>query len=155
MVWQPEIDELNRRKKFAEQMGGERGIKEQRKRGKLTVRERLALLPDKGSFKEIGELAGLGTYENNEVVHVRPESAVIGPCTIDGRKAVLCAGDFTVRHAGDQSVGAKGKVAQNMALDWKLPFIRLLDATGWRVAGRLPDVRSRRDERCGEDARRC
>ncbi len=133
MVWQPEIDELNRRKKFAEQMGGERGIKEQRKRGKLTVRERLALLPDKGSFKEIGELAGQATYENDELVHVRPESAVIGPCTIDGRKVVICAGDFTVRHAGDQSVGAKGNTAQSMALDWKLPFIRLLDATGGSV----------------------
>ena len=133
MAWQPEIDELNRRKKFAEQMGGEKGIKEQRKRGKLTVRERLALLPDKGSFKEIGELAGQATYENDELVHVRPESAVIGPCNIDGRKVVLCAGDFTVRHAGDQSVGAKGRVAQNMALDWKLPYIRLLDATGGSV----------------------
>ena len=94
MAWQPEIDELNRRKKFAEQMGGEKGIKEQRKRGKLTVRERLALLPDKGSFKEIGELAGQATYENDELVHVRPERAVIGPCNIDGRKVVLCAGDF-------------------------------------------------------------
>ncbi|MEE8399440.1 MAG: carboxyl transferase domain-containing protein [Desulfobacterales bacterium] len=133
MVWQPEIDELNRRKEFAAQMGGERGIKEQRKRGKLTVRERLELLPDKGSFKEIGELAGHATYEDDELVHVRPESAVIGHCTIDGRKAVICAGDFTVRHAGDQSVGQKGNVAQTMALDWKLPYIRLLDATGGSV----------------------
>jgi len=133
MVWQPEIDELNRRKKFSEQMGGEAGIKEQRKRGKLTVRERLELLPDKGSFREVGQLAGQATYENDELVHVKPASAVIGHCTIGGRKAVLNCGDFTVRHAGDQSVGPKGHYAQKMALEWKLPYIRLLDATGGSV----------------------
>ena len=64
MVWKPEIEELERRKKMAGKMGGEAGIKEQRKRGKLTVRERLELLPDKGSFQEIGQLAGAATYEN-------------------------------------------------------------------------------------------
>jgi methylmalonyl-CoA decarboxylase subunit alpha len=133
MVWQPEIDELNRRKKFAEQMGGEAGIKEQRKRGKLTVRERLEILPDNDSFQEIGQLAGVATYEDDELVHVKPTSGVIGTCTINGRKAVLNCGDFTVRHAGDQSVGPKGKIAQDMALDWRLPYIRLLDATGGSV----------------------
>ena len=41
MVWQPEIDELNYRKKLAAQMGGRENIERSHKRGKLTVRERL------------------------------------------------------------------------------------------------------------------
>ena len=133
MVWEPEIEELERRKKMSEKMGGEAGIKEQRKRGKLTVRERLEILPDTGSFQEIGQLMGAATYDNDELVDVRPASGVIGSCTISGRKVVLNCGDFTVRHAGDQSVGQKGRVAQNMALDYRLPYIRLLDATGGSV----------------------
>ena len=133
MVWEPEIEELERRKKMSLKMGGAVGIKEQRKRGKLTVRERLELLPDKGSFQEIGQLAGAATYEKNALVDVKPQSGVIGTCTINGRKAVLNCGDFTVRHAGDASVGAKGRQAQTMALDWRLPYIRLLDATGGSV----------------------
>ena len=134
MVWQPELDELERRRAFAERMGGEAGVAEQRKRGKLTVRERIELLADPGSFREIGQLAGAATYEGNELVHVRPSNLVIGAADLSGRKAVLTAGDFTVRGgASDASIGNKGGHAQRMALDWRLPLVRLLDATGGSV----------------------
>ena len=134
MVWQPEIDELKRRKAFAEQMGGEAGITEQHRRGKLTVRERLELLTDPGSFQEIGQLAGAATYDGNELVEVRPSNRVIGVARLNGRRAVLNAGDFTVRGgASDASIGNKGGHAQNMALDWRLPYVRLLDSTGGSV----------------------
>ncbi len=61
-VWQPEIDELNYRQQLAQQMGGEAGIARQRRRGKLTVRERIDALSDPGSFQETGGLAGSATY---------------------------------------------------------------------------------------------
>ncbi|MCY3623381.1 MAG: hypothetical protein OXH68_16945 [Gammaproteobacteria bacterium] len=134
MVWQPEIEEMKRRRAFAEEMGGEAGIAEQRRRGKLTVRERIDLITDGGSFQEIGQLAGAATYENDKLVHVRPSNMIIGLGDLNGRKAVLTAGDFTVRGgASDGGIGNKGGHAQKMALDWKLPFIRLLDATGGSV----------------------
>ena len=134
MVWQPEIEELKRRQAFAEKMGGEAGISEQRKRGKLTVRERIDLLSDAGSFREIGQLAGAATYDGNELVDVRPSNMVIGVASLNGRKAVLTAGDFTVRGgASDAAIGNKSGHAQRMALDWRLPYIRLLDATGGSV----------------------
>jgi len=134
MVWQPEIDELQRRKKMSEKMGGETGIDVQHKRGKLTIRERLDLLTDKGSFQEIGQLAGAATYEDDTLVDVRPSNMVIGVCTLNGRKVVLTGGDFTVRGgAADASIGNKGGHAQNMALNWRLPYVRLLDATGGSV----------------------
>ena len=134
MVWEAEIGELARRRAFAEQMGGEAGIAEQRRRGKLTVRERIELIADPGSFQEIGQLAGAATYDGNDLVHVRPSNMVIGLADIDGRKAVLTAGDFTVRGgASDASIGNKGGHSQQMALDWRLPYVRLLDATGGSV----------------------
>jgi acetyl-CoA carboxylase carboxyltransferase component len=52
MTWKPEIDELGRRIDMAAELGGPEGIARQRSRGKLTVRERLALLVDRGTFQE-------------------------------------------------------------------------------------------------------
>ena len=97
MVWQPEIDEIKKRVAFAEQMGGETGIEVQHGRGKLTIRERLDKFCDQDSFQEIGRLAGAATYENDELVSVRPSNSVIGSCKLNGRKVVLNGGDFTVR----------------------------------------------------------
>ncbi len=134
MVWQPEIDELNRRKKMAEKMGGQVGIDVQHERGKLTIRERIDLLTDKDSFQEVGQLAGVAEYDGETLVDVRPSNKVVGLATLNGRKVVLSGGDFTVRGgAADASIGNKEGHAQDMARNWRVPFIRLLDATGGSV----------------------
>ena len=134
MVWQPEIDEMKLRQRLAEQMGGPEGIQRQHERGKLTVRERVVKLSDPGSFHEIGKLAGAATYDGEKLVNFRPANSVMGMCTINGRKAILNGGDFTVRGgAADAAVGNKGAYGLRMALNWRLPFIRLLDATGGSV----------------------
>jgi len=134
MVWQPEIEELKYRQQLAAQMGGSEGIERQRKRGKLTVRERIARLADPRSFQEIGGLAGSATYEDDKLVAFTPANIVIGICTIDGRKVILAGGDFTVRGgAADAAVGNKHGFANHLPLQWQLPYIRLLDATGGSV----------------------
>ena len=134
MVWQPEIDELERRRRLAEQLGGEEGIARQHSRGKMTVRERIAALADPGSFQEIGALAGSATYEGDELVGFIPANAVIGFCTLDGRKVVVSGGDFTVRGgAADAAIGDKMRFAHKLALDFHLPYVRLLDAAGGSV----------------------
>ena len=134
MVWQPEIDEIKRRVAMAKKMGGEEGIAVQHGRGKLTIRERLDLIADKSSFQEIGQLAGAATYDGDELINVRPSNFIIGTCRVNGRNVVVSGGDFTVRGgAADASIGNKGGHAQNLARDWRLPFIRLLDATGGSV----------------------
>ena len=105
MVWEREIEELRRRREFARQMGGEAGIAEQHRRGKLTIRERLDVFTDEGSFQEIGELAGVASYDGNELQDVRPSNRVIGLARLNGRRAVLNGGDFTVRGgASDASI---------------------------------------------------
>ena len=134
MVWQPEIDELKQRKELAAQMGGKEGIDRQHAQGKLTVRERIALLADPGTYEEIGGLAGSATYEDDQLTAFKPANSVIGTLRLDGRKVVFSGGDFTVRGgAADAAVGNKTGHAQNLAMQWRLPYIRLLDATGGSV----------------------
>ena len=59
--WSAEIDELERRRELVRGMGGPEGIARQHANGKLTVRERLALLADEGSFREFTGLMGSAT----------------------------------------------------------------------------------------------
>lgn len=136
MVWEPEIEELDRRRAFAERMGGPEGIARQHSQGKLTIRERIAALADPGSFREFAPLAGQGVYEEGQLVDFRPKSAVEGMCAIDGRKVMVTGGDFTSR--GGSGGGGSGGMgtelpANRRALEWRLPYIRLLDAAGGSV----------------------
>ena len=65
MSWQPELDELRRRQEMTRQMGGADKVKRQHDGGRLTVRERIDRLVDKGSFHETGAISGRGEYEAN------------------------------------------------------------------------------------------
>lgn len=131
MVWQPELDELETRKALAYRMGGEENIERQRRGGKLTIRERLDRLVDAGSFREMGVLAGVPTYEDGELTAFRPSNYVMGTGRIDGRRVVVGGDDFTVRGgAADGSVGGKSGYAERMAREYKIPIIRLVDGTG-------------------------
>src|SRR5262249_49434352 len=56
--WMPEIEEIRRRREAALAMGGPQKVARQRDAGRLTVRERIELLADPGSFAEIGALTG-------------------------------------------------------------------------------------------------
>jgi len=153
MTWSSELDELRRRQEFAEQMGGAEGIERQHRNGKLTVRERLPLLADPGSFQQFNSLRGEARYDDaGDLVGVLPDGKVEGMCRVDGRKVVVTAGDFTVR--GGSASGQTGGLgteltATERALEWRLPLVRLLDAAGGSVRnfetlGRtyLPDANS-------------
>ena len=85
MTWQPELDELKRRQELAAQLGGERGIAEQRRRGKLTAPERIAGLADPGSFREFGGLVGSATYDQqtSELLDFLPKGSINGNVSID------------------------------------------------------------------------
>ena len=130
------LGQLSTRRELARRMGGAEGIARQRSRGKLTVRERIHLLADEGSFREFGTLGGKGVYDGGELVEFTPKGHVDGMCLLDGRKVVLTAGDFTVR--GGSAGGPEGGLGQELranerAKEWQLPYIRLLDAAGGSV----------------------
>ncbi len=134
--WDPEVAELEQRRTLAHGMGGPDGIARQHGQGKLTVRERIDQLADAGSFREFMGLMGHATYDGTNLTAFTPKAAVEGFCRIDGRKVVVTGGDFTVRGgSGGGSHGGLGMemAANRRALEWRVPYIRLLDAAGGSV----------------------
>jgi acetyl-CoA carboxylase carboxyltransferase component len=129
--WEQEISELRAREALAREMGGEEKVARQRAAGRLTVRERIDLLLDDGTFHETGALAGTATYEDDVLASFLPTNFVIGTGAIDGRRVVVSADDFTVRGgAADASIHAKQVYAEKMARELRMPLVRLLEGTG-------------------------
>ncbi|KJS24169.1 MAG: methylmalonyl-CoA carboxyltransferase [Hyphomonadaceae bacterium BRH_c29] len=132
MSWEKSIEELRRRERLAEKMGGDEPVERQRGRGKLTVRERVAFLADPGSFHEIGKIAGRATYgPDDEMDSFLPASSVTGRATLDGRPTVILADDFTVRGgASDASIWQKMVQMIKMAAEYRMPLVQMIDGTG-------------------------
>ena len=135
MSWQKEIDEIAKRRRFAEGLGGPEAVARQHAAGRLTVRERIAMIADPGSFRELGAMAGKATYdENNNLVSVRPSNAVIGTVRIDGRKVSIDGDDWTIRGGSSEAtVSEKWIYAENYALEMRIPLIRLVESAGGSV----------------------
>ncbi|MGO9453336.1 MAG: carboxyl transferase domain-containing protein [Candidatus Binataceae bacterium] len=118
------------------------GVVRQRARGKLTCRERIDLLLDTGTFREVGSLAGFADYDDEgRVAGFTPANHVGGWGKIDGRTAVVCADDFTSRggHA-DGAIGGKSAHLDRLSIDLRCPSIRLLDGSsgGGSIAAMVP-----------------
>jgi len=135
MSWKDEVAELERRLGMIHEMGGADSVAFHHGRGKLTVRERIDRLQDKGSFREVGALAGTPTWsDDGSLEALTPANYVVGTAELDGRRAVLCGGDFTIRGgSADGGIGGKYIVAEKLARDHRIPLVRLLDATGGSV----------------------
>ena len=132
MSWEDEIEEKRRREALAEQMGGAERVARQKASGKLNVRERVAALCDPGSFREIGKIAGKAAYgADNQLESFRASPFVVGRAAINGKPAMIQADDFTVRGgAGDAAIWQKLVFAEQMANEYRMPLIRLIDGTG-------------------------
>ncbi|MCO5129009.1 MAG: methylmalonyl-CoA carboxyltransferase [Xanthobacteraceae bacterium] len=132
MTWQPELDDLARREDFARRMGGVDKVKRQRDQGRLNVRERIDRLVDGGSFHEMGAVAGIGEYDAaGELTKLTPANCIFGRGRIDGRPVVVVGDDFTVRGgSADASISAKPLMAEEMARDFRLPIIRVIEGSG-------------------------
>jgi acetyl-CoA carboxylase carboxyltransferase component len=132
MTWQPELDDLARREDFARQMGGVDKVKRQRDQGRLNVRERIDKLVDDGSFHEMGAIAGIGEYDaGGDLEKLTPANCIFGRAKVDGRTVVVVGDDFTVRGgSADASISAKPLMAEEMARDFRLPIIRVIEGSG-------------------------
>ena len=120
----------------------EPGVVRQRNRNKLTCRERIDALLDRGSFREVGSLAGFASFDDDgEIAAFTPASHVGGQGRIEGRPCVVCADDFTSRggHA-DGAIGQKSRYLDRLSIEIRTPSIRLLDGSsgGGSVATMVP-----------------
>ncbi|HEY4171034.1 MAG TPA: carboxyl transferase domain-containing protein, partial [Reyranella sp.] len=120
----------------------EAGVVRQRNRNKLTCRERIDLLLDRGSFREVGSLAGFASFDDDgKIAAFTPASHVGGQGRIEGRPCIVCADDFTSRggHA-DGAIGQKSRYLDRLSIEIRTPSIRLLDGSsgGGSVATMVP-----------------
>jgi acetyl/propionyl-CoA carboxylase alpha subunit/acetyl-CoA carboxylase carboxyltransferase component len=132
------------------------GVVRQRKRGKLTCRERIDLLLDPGSFREIGSLAGFTDYDDlGRISGFTPANHVGGWGKIANRLAVVCADDFTSRggHA-DGAIAAKAFHLDQLSIDLRCPALRLLDGSsgGGSVAAMVPKQQKAGESSADESA---
>jgi acetyl-CoA carboxylase carboxyltransferase component len=130
--WEPELEELKERKALAARMGGAEKVARHKGLGKLTVRERVDGLVDPGSFHEIGSVAGKASYDGDgNLTGFTPANLVMGRARLNGRPVAIAGDDFTVRGgANDAAIREKLYMVEQMALDLRIPLVRLVDGTG-------------------------
>jgi propionyl-CoA carboxylase beta chain len=126
------LDEMNER---ALQGGGKERIDKQHEAGKLTARERIDVLLDPGSFVEEGRfvLHRCNDFDMDKN-RVLGDGVVTGWGTVDGRKVVVYAQDFTVI-GGSLSGAYAQKICKTMERAMKIgvPIIGLNDSGGARI----------------------
>lgn len=124
------IFELHRKLKKVHVGGGEGKIEKLHQKGKLSARERIALLVDSmGTFLEVGAFAADGMYE--EWGGCPSAGVVTGLGVVSGRQCVIVANDATVKAGAWFPMTAKKNLrAQEIAIENKLPIIYLVDSAG-------------------------
>ncbi|MHB1537300.1 MAG: acyl-CoA carboxylase subunit beta [Solirubrobacteraceae bacterium] len=131
----PLVEDLRLRREQARLGGGKAKIDRQHEQGKLTARERIALLVDEGTFVELG-IHGRPHFSQRAMdgVDAPADGVVTGYGKVDGRLLAVCAYDFTVM-AGSMGMTGEIKVSRlrELALSKRIPFVWLLDSAGARV----------------------
>jgi acetyl-CoA carboxylase carboxyltransferase component len=118
----------NEEEKIAEG-GGPKAIESQHAKGRLTARERIALLVDPGTFFELGIYAAHGMYE--EWGGAPGAGVITGLARIHTRLVMIIANDATVKAGAFFPMTSKKVIrAQNIAIENHIPTIYLVDSAG-------------------------
>ncbi len=126
------LAELEQRREKIKGMGGRERVETQQKKGKLTARERVDTLLDKGTFREIGMFArsrGAASYGE-----VAADAVITGYGEIDSRKVYVFSQDFTSM-GGTLSEIHSQKICRviDSAMKAGCPIIALNDSGGARI----------------------
>src|SRR6267142_2556779 len=129
------IEQLNRLTREAEAGGGEERLKKQHAQGRMTARERVEFLLDRGSFVELDKFKTHRITDFDMAERKVPGDGVVtGYGTIDGRQVCVFSHDFTV-FGGSLSGAFAEKVCKVMDLAAKTgcPVVGLNDGSGARI----------------------
>jgi acetyl-CoA carboxylase carboxyltransferase component len=137
MSWDKEVQELHRRRYLAQQQGGEAGIAKQHARGRMTIRERIDVLLDDGSFREHGRATASPVYDDNdELLEYVPANYIVGFGAIAGRRITVGGEDFTLKGGSPNAAGLRKSVyAEHLAVQYRTPLVRMLEGGGGSVKG--------------------
>ena len=125
-----QLAEIGKRREKIKEMGGGERIETQHKRGKLTARERIDLLLDKGTFREIGMFA----RSRGAAGEVPADAVITGYGHIDGRGVYIFSQDFTSTGGTLSEIHAQ-KICRviDSAMKNGCPIIGLNDSGGARI----------------------
>jgi len=135
MTIDPQVEHLRKLREEAKLGGGLERIEAQHKRGRLTARERLDLLLDRGSFRELDAFVTHRTHDFGlDDKKFLSDSVVTGWGTIDGRLVYVFSQDFTV-FGGSLGEVHSEKICKilDMATKTGAPVIGLNDSGGARI----------------------
>ncbi len=124
------VSDLRKRLTRIKLGGGKSRIEKQHAQGKMTARERVAYILDKGAKQiEIGALAAEGMYEKEGGCPSAGVVVVMGK--IKGRLCIVVANDATVKAGAWFPMTAKKNLrAQEIAIENKIPIVYLVDSAG-------------------------
>ncbi len=124
------ISEMRQRLSKIELGGGLKRIQKQHEQGKLSARERIALLIDeKSDFIELGAFAGYEMYKEHGGCPAGGVVVVLG--YVKGRMCLIVANDATVKAgAWFPITGKKNLRAQEISLENRIPILYLVDSAG-------------------------
>ncbi|MBP7213088.1 MAG: acyl-CoA carboxylase subunit beta [Anaerolineaceae bacterium] len=128
----PRIQKLKALRAESKLGGGQDRIDKHHAKGSLTARERIDLLVDKGSFREIGALStGLNDPKGNDNYG---DGVVTGYGLINGRTVYVYAQDFTVNGGSLGNIHAQ-KICRvmDLAAETGSPIIGMIDSGGARI----------------------
>ena len=134
-ITQDKINDLKDREAKIRQMGGEKAIAKQHEKNKLSARERLNILFDKGSFQELDMFV---THRCSnfgmEKISIPADGVVTGHGLVNGRTVFAFAQDFTARGGSLGEMHAK-KIckAMDLALKAGAPLVGINDSGGARI----------------------
>jgi len=128
----PRIEKLKAMRAKSRLGGGQERIDKQHAKGSLTARERIDLLLDKGSFREIGAMTTALDDPNGD--SGLGDGVVTGYGLVDGRTIYVYAQDFTVQ-GGSLGKMHADKICRVMDLAVKTgsPIIGMIDSGGARI----------------------
>ncbi len=129
-VKEKQLVELEQRREKVRGMGGAERVETQKKKGKLTARERIDLLLDNGTFREIGMFA----KSRGASAEVPADAVITGYGQIDGRRVYVFSQDFTSVGGTLSEIHSK-KICMVMdgALKAGCPLVGLNDSGGARI----------------------
>ena len=135
MAFEQKIKELLDKRTEARNGGGQKGIDKQHEQGKLTARERIALLLDEGSFEEFDMfVTHRCTNFDMQKKSYLGDGVVTGYGTINGRQVYVFAQDFTVLGGSlSETMALKICKVMDQAMKVGAPVIGLNDSGGARI----------------------
>ena len=135
MLIEQKIQELLDKRNEARLGGGQKRIDSQHAKGKMTARERIALLLDEGSFEETDMFVTHRTTDFGlDKQQYLGDGVVTGHGTIDGRVVYVYAQDFTVfGGALSETMSLKICKVMDQAMKVGAPVIGICDSGGARI----------------------